>query len=92
MTMTTLESWRIIVENEHNDVQKILDDWENEQQAALLTEDELKQQYRDLRDALEFYANEDNWAINSDYVYDTAIKGDGGFIAKQALVKCAVCR
>ena len=55
--MTTLESWRIIVENEHNDVQKILDDWENEQQAALLTEKELDGKIADLVIALGKIAN-----------------------------------
>ena len=53
MTMTTLDSWRIIVENEHNDIQKMLDDWENEQQAALLTERELSDKITDLVAAVE---------------------------------------
>ena len=58
--------------------------------------DKLKQQNAEMREALEFYANEDNYTgwTDPDYQwtgeskdYDSNIEGDMGEIARQALAQ-----
>ena len=52
MTMTTLDDWRVIMENEFHHLQHILDEWDGEQQALGLLANDYKKKNADLLAAL----------------------------------------
>ena len=70
--------------NNMKQLQKERDEWKDTAQSYYMTNQELREQNKRYREALEFYADEDNYCVSFEDDFEPILQ-DNGKIAKQAL-------